>query len=295
LINYLKEKKLKRGKYMINITKVLTEVSGKVDKNQKYLKGLFNKEKQGLIEQFGESLDDDILDRLSLMRVGKRYNLTKDTIDIFIVNSMSDEDVIIPEDGEDIITTDDDEDAIITDDEEDIDTILEGVVEEKKAIVNLVERDIEEKGEISEAVWGNFMESIPEPETIITEYERTPSLIVELGATYHLKMDLTEHPFEHECDGQFGPYMKTAFKVFFDKVSDEELYDMKYKYGDYEGEPAYTKGRKYTLWLDDKAKGLWAQFWKRLNSNGLPDNRMFTFKHTKKGIYNDFRFGLPKK
>lgn len=277
---------------MIDITKVLLKISNKVDKDKKYLKGLFNKEKQTLLEQFGDALDDDRLDMLSLLRVGKRYGLDKSAIDSFIDDSDDLKAVgpYIPLDKKD-----DDIDTLLEDIIDDEVGVPDVIVADEEKVVNKMMVEIKEKGSISEEIWKQVMETIPEPETIITEYERTPSLIVELGATYHLKMDLTEPPYEHECDGQFGPYMKTAFKVYFDKVSDEELYDLKYKYGDYEGEIAYTKGRKYTLWLDDKAKQYWALFWKKINADGIPDNRVFTFKHTKKGKYNVFKFGLPKR
>lgn len=274
----------------MDIDNVLDKLSGKTDKAKTYLKGLFNKEKAGLEEQFGDALDEERINILSLIRVGQKYNVDKATIDSMIADSEGDprDEDYYEEQVEEIMdkltASDDLEDLIIEEDEM-----------KKSSEVRMI--DIPASGKINKDAWKEFMNTIEEPKYKSGDYIKTPSLIIELGATYYLKMGketLKNGPYEHELEGKYGAYTKWAFKVQLIKVSDEELYGMKYEWGDYIGEIAYVDGQTYTLWLDKKAKDEYGTFWKKLTDDGFPDDRIFTFKHTKKGNYNVFRFALPK-
>ena len=114
------------------------------------------------------------------------------------------------------------------------------------------------------------------------DYEKIPSLNIEIGPTYYLKLiEPKKRPHAHEFDGTWGPYMKHAFDVILNKVSDGDLYDEVYDYGDFKGQKAFVDGQKYTLWLDDKAAGMFKMFWKKHTETGMPDDRDFTFKKGK--------------
>ena len=246
----------------MNSDDILDGLSEKVGKDKKYLKGLFNKELELLNEQFGTSLTKDKLDMLSLIRVGKKYDIDKLGIEE-IIRAISDMNKLFDMDDED---------------EEKIEKIKEEVIMEEN----------------DRSALKDFMEAIPEP-VVSEEYERVPSLIIELGATYYLKMiDLINPPHEHEFDGKYGPYTKWAFKIQLVKVSDEDLYDNVYERGFFKDKPAYVDGANYTLWLDDKARRYFGAFWTKLTPDGMYDDRIFTFKQTRKK-YNIFKFALPKK
>lgn len=281
------------GDYKImDIDDVLTKMSTEVEKSKSYLKGIFNKETVELKEAFQDALSEERIIELALVKIGKRYGMDKSSVaglytdleevdDIIIEETIDELDEVINED--DLVTTIDDmECAILSESSLSKDWTDEEEIEDVKE-------------DIGRQAWRSFMKTVVEPVKPTGEYERTPSLIIEIGATYTLKVDTTEPPYEHEFDGTYGLYTKWAFKVTLVKVSDEELYGTHYKKGEFEGQPAYVNGNRYTLWLDEKAKNHFGMFWKKLTTDGLPDNRVFTFKHSKKGKYNDFKFGLPKR
>lgn len=256
----------------MDIDDVLTKMSAIVEKDKKYLKGIFNKEKAELKEAFQDALTDERIIELSLVKIGKRYGMDKASVTELYEDDIEEE---IDEEGLD---------DIIEDDEEIFDEGMEDTLP-----------DDEVKEDFGRQTWRSFMNTVVEPVKIKTDYERNPSLIIEIGNTYTLKLDTSEPPYEHEFDGTYGLYTKWAFKVTLVKVSDEEAYSMHYKKGDFEGQPAFVDGNRYTLWLDEKGKNSFGMFWKKLTTDGLPDSRAFTFKHSKSGKYNVFKFGLPKR
>ena len=260
----------------MDIDNVLEKMSTEVEKSKSYLKGIFNKETVELKEAFQDALSEERIIELALVKIGKRYGMDKTSVAELYID----------------LTEIDDVDIIIDDIVEELDDIVEEDGGYKKDFIS-AEEEVEE--DFGRQAWRSFMKTVVEPVKPTGEYERTPSLIIEIGATYTLKVDTTEPPYEHEFDGTYGLYTKWAFKVTLVKVSDEELYGTHYKKGEFEGQPAYVNGNRYTLWLDEKAKNHFGMFWKKLTTDGLPDNRIFTFKHSKKGKYNDFKFGLPKR
>ena len=68
----------------MDIDKILVEMSGIVDKDKKYLKGLYNKESTNLTEQFGDALTEDRIITLALGKIGKQYGMTKTDVDNLI-------------------------------------------------------------------------------------------------------------------------------------------------------------------------------------------------------------------
>jgi hypothetical protein len=247
----------------MDIDSMLDKMSVDVDKSKTYLKGLYNTTKLELSEQFGEALSDERIVVMALGKVGKKYGLEKTDIDRY------------SDAGETVGDLESDDD-------------------EEETVSKLTITDDPNHGEGGDA-WDRFLSTIPDPTTQNKTYEKTPSLKVELGPTYYLKMTPPiEPPYAHEFEGKFGPYTKYAFKVMLIKVSDADMYDVVYDYGDFIGKPAFVDGNNYTLWLDDKATGYMKLFWKRTTDDGKPDERIFTFKYTKKGTYNVWSFGLPK-
>lgn len=270
----------------MNIDLVLEKISDKVEKDKKYLKGLYNKEKAELIENFGSALTEERMDSLSLIRVGKKYGMTK-----------ADVDAIIEEDVEFDGSESNDEIADYLDNiEEEEDTFIADEIEVDKdeSTKGYIELDDDDDLPDEGNAWKRFLDTVPVPEFKTKEYVRTPSIIIEIGPTYYFKLVLGEEPHPHEFEGKYGTYTRTAFKVDLVKVSDEDLYSVKYERGDFEGELAFVNGKRYTLWLDEKAVGFFKLFWKKLTVDGLPDDRTFTFKKSKKGNYNVWKFGLPK-
>lgn len=280
----------------MDVDKILEKISVKIDKDKKYLKGLYNKAKKDLEDQFGDALNEDRLSMLSLIRVGKGYGIDKEQIDSMIADNVLEEDGFfvgtvdsLPEDVLDEV-----DDIIVVDDDE---------IEQRKA--GIVDYEVDDMGfelekepvEVAPSdSWKDFMDDIPEPTVYTDDFERMPSLIIDLGCTYYLKMtDLENAPHEHEFDGTWGPYTKWAFKVKLIKISDSELYDKKYERGEFKDKLAYIDGQNYTMWLNEKERQYYAMFWKKLTANGLPDDRVFTYKKSKPGKYNVYKFALPKK
>jgi len=242
-----------------------------VEKDKKYLKGLYTKGSKELTEQFGDAITEDRIMLLALAKVGKQYGMTQSDVDKLV--SGNDEDDFDFED-EDLLESDESKLTIY----DDIDDVPAPVVSGSSS-------------------WDDLMARTPDPMAKAKEnskYEKNPSMIIELGPTYYLKVDLTELPFTKEFEGTYGPYTKTAVKVFLQKVSDEDAYEMKYTKGDFAGELAYVNGDRYTLWMDEKCMGFFKLFWFKHRGVPTPDNRIFTFKHTKKGKFNVWLFGLPK-
>jgi hypothetical protein len=273
----------------MDIDKILEKISIRCDKDKKYLKGLYNKAKKDLEEQFGDALNEDRIDMLSLIRIGKQYDITKDQIDEFVKDNTEKTVKVLDDDGDvvDDITLDDALDDLFDDDTS---ASLRNEIDDMGF-------ETKKSNSVASASWKDFMDDTPEPSAIqTTDYERTPSLIVEIGCTYYIKMnDLDNPPYEHEFDGKWGPYTKWAFKIKLVKISDEDLYDKEYEYGEFKGKKAYVDGQNYTLWLNLRGRSQFGAFWKKLTSDGLPDGRTFTFKHTKPSGKNDFKFALPKK
>lgn len=239
---------------------VLERLSDKVGKSKRYLKGLFNLAKNDYNNKFADAVTEEQKILLSLVKVGKNYNLNK------------------------------------TDIEKLIDKKDEIEMEEDK-IEPQGDADIEPTG--TETVtkhdsWEKFFSTLPEPAK--SDNKKLPSLIIELGPRYYLKMvEPKQPPTTKEFDGQWGSYNKHVFKVLLVKVSDEDLYDIKYKGGNFKGELAFVDGQEYNLWLTDKACGYFKLFWKDKTDDGLPDDRIFTYKFTKNGKYNVHSFNEPKK
>lgn len=256
----------------MDIDEILNKMSDIVEKDKKYLKGLYTKGLKELTEQFGNTLDKERISTLTLTKIGKQYNMTKDEVDKLVYGDI-----------DSVIVDDDDDLSFLEDDNED-----EGVK---------IYDDVDDVPKPTVNSWDDYMEKVPDPLAKAREnskYERTPSLIVELGPTYYLRTDISETPFDHEFEGKYGPYINTAIKVWMDKVSDTDLYDVKYTKGDFAGKPAFVNGQKYTLWMDEKCMGFFKLFWMKHRGVPVPDDRVFTFKHTKKGNYNVWQFGIPK-
>ena len=263
----------------MEIDEIIENIAEKTGKSEAYLKGIFTKERKILIEQFGDAIEDDKIDMLAVIKLGKKYDITKSDIDGFGSK---------------------DEDASIYEEKYDIDEILEDldVLDDEEDVIEKIKNGIENGKKINDSDWGRFMKTIPDPVAIVTtNYERTPSIIIEIGPTYYLKLTYPKNPipYSHEFDGKYGAYMKHAYKVTLVKVSDEDLYDVKYKEGEFKGKKAFINGQNYTLWLDDKAAGFFGIFWTKHTDDGLPDGRTFTFKKGFVKGRNVFTFRLPKK
>lgn len=263
----------------MDVDKILKKISLKTGETISDLKDLFNNAKSELEEQFGDALNEDRKDILALIRVGKGYDITKAQIDSMASDGMSDLDADIIEAFD--IKLDDPLNDLIDEDGDKIDDM--GFKTEKK-------------NSVGRSGWKDFMADIPEPSVNTEDYEKTPSLIVDLGCTYYIKInDLVNEPYEHEMDGTYGPYTVWAFKITLIKISDEDLYDNVYSKGDFEGKLMYVDGQNYTLWLNEKAREQFAVFWKKLTADGIPDDRVFAYKFSKRGKYNNYQFKLPKK
>lgn len=258
----------------MDLDNILDKLSTKVDKAKTYLKGLYNKEKADLTDQFGDAIDDNRIMMLSLLRIGKKYGLDKSDVDK--------------------LTNDDDFDDIpsITDDS--IDDLIDD--DDYTDMSDTEEINIETPANKSgnNDGWKKFLATIPDPmDKANIKYERTPSLIKELGATYYLKLtDPSKEPYTHEFTGKYGTYDMHAVKVTLVKVSDEDLYDVFYKDGDFKGQKAFQNDKNYTLWLDDKAMGFFKYFLNKHFDDIISENVVFTFKWTKKGNYNVWTFKL---
>ena len=262
----------------MNLNKILKEMGSRTDKSWTYLKGIFNTANSEYHDQFGDALADDKKMIMALIKVGKKYDLDRTDVEKIINNNIvkvSEEDKKLAGEIEDMFV--DEEDTLtITDDP------------------NHGEVDVSSG---SPSAWKRFLKAIPDPEVPFTEFEKTPSLIVEIGPTFYLKMvDLENGPPDPvEMTGQWGPYDMYPFKVIFLKVSDEDLYDVQYKSGNFKGEDAYIKKRKYTFWINEKSLRQFRLFWEQITKDGVPDDRVFTYKFGKKGKYNVYTYGLPKK
>lgn len=259
----------------MELNEILKDMSKIVDKDSKYLKGLYTKNKNELTGQFGEAITDDRIMSLALAKVGKQYGMTQGDVDR-LINGDEDED---------------DLDFLDDDDENQ----LEYADESKLTIYDDVDDVPKPMGASGNFGWESVMEKVADP-TIKKkgEYEKTPSLIIELGPTYYLKVDMSEDVYQHSGEGKYGPYTSTAVKVFLIKLSDSDMYDMKYTKGDFAGQPAFVDGNRYTFWMYEKALGFFKLFWMKHTGLPIPDDRIFTFKHTKKAGKNVFQFGLPK-
>ena len=257
---------------MIDINKTLQEMEKKTEKSWTYLKGLFNAANSEYAETFGDSLPDENRIALSLNKVGKKYGLEKEDM----------EELIISEEG--IVSVEDKQLA------EDIEEMFEA--EESTLEIT----DDPNHGDGSPDAWRRFLAAIPNPTKPKTDYKKTPSLIVNIGPTYYLKMTdpKTPPPEGIEFDGTYGKYIKYPLKVTLIKISDEEMYDVIYKGGNFEGELAFVDGQDYTIWLDEKSIGFYKLFWLSVNDR-VPDDRIFTYKIDKKGKYNVYTYKEAKK
>ena len=249
----------------------------KTDKSWTYLKGLFNAANTEYADQFGDALPDEQRMLLALNKVGKKYGLEKTDMDKLIASdkvTISAEDKQLAADIEEMFEADEST-LEITDDPNHGVEIPDG----------------------SPASWKRFLAAIPDPSKPKTEYKKTPSLIVNIGPTYYLKMTDPKSPPPEgiEFDGTYGKYTKYPFKVTLIKVSDEEMYGVVYKGGNFEGELAFVDGQEYTIWLDEKSVGYYKIFWLSVTDDGIPDDRIFTYKFSKKGKYNVYTYREAKK
>ncbi len=246
----------------MEIENVLNKLSEEVGKSPKYLKGLFNSSMKEYNDQFGDSLTDKSKNLMAITKIGKKYDLDK--------------------------------------------SVIEGLTTDVKDVEKLsADGDFSVDGFLAtddpnfnpaENTWERFLSTIPDPTKPKTSYVKVPSLIIELGPTYYIKLtNPKEVPFSKEFEGHYGKYMRHAFKITFVKVSDEDMYEQKYEKGDFAGQPAFVDGNNYTLWLDDKSVGFFRIFWNQITDDGIPDDRVFTYKYTKKGNYNVYTYKLPKK
>jgi len=253
---------------IMELNEILKDMSKIVDKDSKYLKGLYTKSKNELTEQFGEAITDDRIMSLALSKVGKQYGMAQGDVDRLINGDEEEDDL-------DFLDDDKDDDGL---------TIYDDVEDVPKPT-----------GASGNFGWESVMQNVADP-TIKRkgEFVKTPSLILELGPTYYLKVDMSEDVYQHSGEGKYGPYTSTAVKVFLIKLSDSDMYDMKYTKGDFAGQPAFVNGNRYTFWMYEKALGFFKLFWMKHTGMPIPDDRIFTFKHTKKAGKNVFQFGLPK-
>jgi len=256
----------------MELENLLTQLGEKIGKSPTYLKGLYNTSKKVYDEQFGDSLTDDQKVHMALTKIGKKYGMEDNDIDIMISDKSDSDDEPIDFPIADFIT--------------------ELPAETPKGFTTTDDPNHGQSG----SAWGRFLSTIPDPTKPSVEYEKTPSLLIELGPTYYLKLtDPADIPYSHEFEGKHGRYTKHAFKVTLIKVSDEALYSELYTKGEFAGQKAYIDGRNYTLWLDDKSVGYFRIFWEKITDDGMPDGRVFTYKYGKKANYNVFTYGLPKK
>lgn len=261
----------------MNLENSISKLSTEIDKSETYLKGLHTQEKNKLSEQFGDALPDSRIDELAFSKIAKKYEVDKNKINELINgDELTEEEYSEEENIDDLL--DDDEDTLIE-------------IDDVDDLEDPPEKETREAGFKS---WKEAFKGIPEPKTFKKndgEYEKTPSLIVEIGPTYHLKVKTDEDVYTGEFEGKYGKYNRTAFKVELVKVSDSALYDMKYTKGDFKGQPAFKNGRTYTIWMDDKCFGHFKMFWIKVRGEPVPDDRVFTFRKSKQGNYNVWTFG----
>ena len=225
-------------------------------------KDVLDKTINDLTEQFGDALTDERKMSMAILKLSKKYNTKNNK------NNKEEKSMAKPkkDDSKDLIELE----------------VPESIGDEKPR--KSVDSD-----------WGRFLSTIPPPSESEVEYEKTPSFEIELGATYHFRLtDPSKAPYSHEMDGKWGPYVKHAVKVTLLGVNDEDLLEKVFDYGDEKGELAYTIGRNYTLWITQNSMEYMAVFWSQVTDDGLPDNRAFTYKHTKKGKKNLFIYGESK-
>ena len=75
----------------MELNEILKDMSKIVDKDSKYLKGLYTKSKNELTGQFGEAISDTRIMSLALAKVGKQYGMTQGDVDK-LINGDEDED-----------------------------------------------------------------------------------------------------------------------------------------------------------------------------------------------------------
>lgn len=254
----------------MDIETAITTISEKIDKSEKYLKGLFTQEKNILNEQFGDSIPDDRKDSLAILKVAKKYGLNKSDLE----NKKEDD---IMEEVEKFEDLDIEDPPLSFNDEED-------------------DEEEEEKVEDDPQSWKEVFKKVPNPfKDVETQFEKLPYLDIVIGPTYFLKLvdPPNNVPRVIEFEGKFGIQNRYPIKVALKKISDTEIYSETYTKGDFTGLPKYVDGQKYTLWLDEKAMGFFKLFWEKLTSDGKPDTRIFAYKKSKKGRFNVYKFSLP--
>ncbi|KKN04731.1 hypothetical protein LCGC14_1094400 [marine sediment metagenome] len=270
----------------MELNKILDDMSNEVGRNATYLKGLYNKNISELSEQFADTLTEDRLMVLALTKIGKKYGMSNSAIGITINGEPEPEDLEFLEDDTEL-------DGLL---DEAMQATIDEIEAEPEVMINIYD-DADDLPNPTENTWDSVMADVADPLAKAKEggkFEKTPSLIIEIGPTYYLKVDLSEPPFPYPSEGKYGPQVNTVFKVWLQKVSDTDLYSVKYKKGDFAGQLAFVDGKRYSLWMDEKCIGYFKLFWMRHRGLPTPDDRIFTFKHSKKGIYNVWQFGIPK-
>lgn len=120
-----------------------------------------------------------------------------------------------------------------------------------------------------------------------TNYKKRPSLIVQDGARYRMKLlDPTKIPFEYDN----GEYTSYVFDIELISVEPEYMYDEVYEKGDKKGDKLYTNGEEYSLWLWEKPFWSFVDFWETLTDDDNPDDREFIYYKKSKGNTKDFIF-----
>ncbi|MFX0073070.1 MAG: hypothetical protein ACFFAO_18485, partial [Candidatus Hermodarchaeota archaeon] len=117
---------------------------------------------------------------------------------------------------------------------------------------------------------------------------------------YKIKRDPTVPPFHWKGTDSWGnPSESWVFMVELLGISPKEFYGEKFTKGDFKGEPLYTDGRKYKLWLPEKQRATFLKFWreildKPMNSFDDFDDTIFIFSKGKKLSKNNKKYTVFK-
>ena len=120
-----------------------------------------------------------------------------------------------------------------------------------------------------------------------TNYKKRPSLIVQDGARYRMKLlDPSKIPFEYDN----GEYTSYVFDIELISVEPAYMYDEVYEKGDKKGDKLYVNGEEYSLWLWEKPFWAFVDFWETLTDDDNPDDREFIYYKKSRGNVKDFIF-----
>lgn len=116
------------------------------------------------------------------------------------------------------------------------------------------------------------------------ETQFPPSLQIKTNVNYRIFiLDPEDEPYHHNGVNKWGKkYESYAFNIQLIKVKPKDFYDEIYEKGDFKGEPLYTNGRNYKLWLAKRHMESFVAFWRDALGLENVDQRSFEFRKTEK-------------